>query len=312
MTSVDTIDTTAVRLDSASLHPSLISITATMTTDSPFNVAIIGYGMSAKVFHIPLISALPDFHLHGIVQRSPKPTDDASTDHPGITTWRSADDMLLDPSVDLVIITSTPTAHYDQALAALRANKHVVVEKPFVPTAAEARSLIAAATQSGRLLSVYQNRRWDQDFLTLRRLLDQGTLGPIAELESHYDRYRPSLPAPEQRTWKNRALPAGGALFDLGSHLLDQVYVLFGPPRTVTGFVGVQKRGLAQGEEAPPPDHCTVLLDYGEEGQKMLVTVKSSSMSAEEEQLRFWVRGAKGSYKKVRLRDKNDVWVMTC
>lgn len=265
---------------------------------SKVNVAVVGYGLSAKIFHIPLILALPDaYNLYGVVQRTPKPDDDASKDHPGIKTFRSIDDMLADAEVHLVVISSTPETHYDFTKKALENGKHLVVEKPFMPTSAEARELAALAKEKKLLLSVYQNRRWDLDFLTLKQVLAEGTLGEIAEFETHYDRFRPELPGKDALTWKNAALPAGGALYDLGSHLIDQVYALFGAPKTVTGFVQVQKRGLVMGQTAP--DACTVLLKYGEEQEEMLVTVKSSSISASEGQLRYWIRGRNGSFKKV-------------
>ena len=266
------------------------------SSDKKFNVAIIGYGLSAKVFHIPLVLALPSsYTLYGIVQRSPTSTDSASADHPSIKTWNSADAVFSDPGVDLVIITSIPSTHYTFARAALESGKHVVVEKPFVTTSAEGQELVSLAAKQGKSLTVYQNRRWDVDFLTLQTLLAEKNLGAIAEFETHYDRFRPVLPATQ--TWKNKPLVAGGALWDLGSHLLDQVFVLFGRPKSVTAFVQVQKIGLRTGDCAP--DACTVLLRYGDEDQEMLVTVKSSSISAEERQLRYWIRGDKGSFKKV-------------
>lgn len=267
---------------------------------STFRTAIIGYGMSAKVFHIPLVEALPEFKLYGIVQRTPKSNDDASKDHPGIKLWNSADEMFKDKDVDVVIVTSIPEAHFEHAKKALEAGKHVVVEKPFCPTSKEAHELVQIANKTGKLLTVYQNRRWDLDLLTLKQVIAEGHLGEIAEFETHYDRFRPELPAPSAQTWKNKNVPAGGALYDLGSHLLDQVYHLFGAPKSVTGFVGVHKRGVPD----CAPDFCTVLLDYGEqEGKPSFVTVKSSSLSPEEEQLRFWVRGSKGSFKKARLSE---------
>ncbi|GAB7347272.1 hypothetical protein MBLNU459_g3361t2 [Dothideomycetes sp. NU459] len=276
-----------------------------MLSAKNINVAVIGYGLSAKVFHIPLILALPnDYTLYGVVQRSPSSTDDAAFDHAGIKTWRSADDMFRDSAVDLVIISSIPSTHYSFVRQALSSGKHVVVEKPFVPSSAEARELAQLAAEKQLLLSVYQNRRWDVDFLTLQQVLKDGVLGHVAELETHYDRFRPTLPAVAQQTWKNRAEVAGGALYDLGSHLIDQVYHLFGAPKSVTGFVQVQKKGLKVGDCAP--DAFTVLLRYGDEENEMLVTVKSSSLSAEDQQLRYWVRGDKGSFKKFHLDIQED------
>lgn len=271
---------------------------------SPFNVAVIGYGLSAKVFHIPLIQAIPEsFTLYGIVQRSPKPGDDASKDHPQLSkTWHNTDDMLLDPEVDVVIVTSIPSAHFSHVKSALEAGKHVVVEKPFVPTAAEAHTLIALAKKAGKLLSVYQNRRWDVDYLTLKELLASGRLGDVAEFETHFDKF-----APQTRTkpssWKGREdLSGGGALFNLGSHLLDQVYTLFGAPASVTAIVGIQERRVS----GTPPDAFTLLLQYENEGGNMLVTAKASVISPMQEQLRYWVRGSKGSYKKCFFDPQED------
>ncbi|KEQ80572.1 NAD(P)-binding protein [Aureobasidium pullulans EXF-150] len=268
-----------------------------MSADKKINVGVIGYGLSAKVFHIPFIQALPDFNLYAIVQRSPKSGDDASADHPSIKLFRSADDLFADETVDLVIVTSIPETHYEFTQKALESGKHVVVEKPFVPTSKEARELVKLAKEKKRLLAVYQNRRWDQDFVTLKQILASGKLGDIAEFETHFDRFRPDPPT--RTTWKTLASPASGALYDLGSHLLDQVYHLFGAPKTVTGFVQVQRKGLKTGDCAP--DACTVLLRYGSPEDEMLVTVKSSAISPEQEQLRFWVRGTKGSFRKCHL-----------
>lgn len=255
----------------------------------PFNVAVVGYGLSAKVFHIPLVLALPsDFKLYGIVQRSPKLDDDCSKDHPGIKSWRSVDEVYSDPNVDVVIITSIPETHFEMCKAALEAGKHVVCEKPFVPTSQEAGQLAEIAKKSGKQLAVYQNRRWDADFLTLRKIMADGALGDIAEFETHFDRHRPEPPADN---WKAKEGPAHGAVYDLGTHLLDQVYSAFGNPEKVTGFVGNQRIGVKSG----PPDSFTVLLQYGQ----MLVTAKAGVVSPEEEQLRYWVRGTKGSFRKV-------------
>lgn len=269
-----------------------------MSTEKKFNVGIIGYGLSAKVFHIPFVQALPDiYNLYGIVQRSPKAGDDASADHPSVKLFRSADDLFADKAVDLVIVTSIPETHYEFTQKAIESGKHVVVEKPFVPTSQEARELVKLAKEKKRLLAVYQNRRWDQDFVTLKQVLASGKLGEIAEFETHFDRFRPELPT--RATWKTLASPASGALYDLGSHLLDQVYHLFGAPKSVTGFVQVQRKGLKTGDCAP--DACTVLLKYGSPEDETLVTVKSSAISAQQDQLRFWVRGTKGAFKKYNL-----------
>jgi predicted dehydrogenase len=253
--------------------------------------------MSAKVFHIPLILVTPSFKLHSIVQRTPKSTDDASKDHPTAKIYHSADTMFSDPSIDIIIITTTPDTHFTFTKSALEAGKHVLVEKPFVPTSAEAQTLIDISSKTGRLICVYQNRRWDTDFLTVRKLIKDHTLGRVVEFNTHFDRYKPERPT----TWKgNLSMDhAGGVVYDLGTHLLDQVYVLYGLPRTVTGsFENQRNDGEAE------PDSITVLLGYGAGGP--LVTAKAGVMCVETEQLRYWVRGTKGSFKKYHLDVQED------
>ncbi|GAB7358092.1 hypothetical protein MBLNU230_g0253t1 [Neophaeotheca triangularis] len=261
-----------------------------------YNVAVVGYGLSAKIFHIPFILPIPDLNLYGIVQRNPKPDDDCSNDHPGVKSYRSIDEVYTDPAVDVVVLTTVPETHFEMTKASLEAGKHCVVEKPFVPTSAEAQELAAVAHKTGKKLAVYQNRRWDSDYQTLRQVLEAGSLGEIAEFETHFDRHRPD-PPPD--SWKTQGAPATGAAYDLGVHLLDQVYHSFGMPQTVTGFVGNQRRGVQGGS----PDSCTVLLQY-ETG--MLVTAKAGVVSPEPEQLRYWVRGTKGSFRKNHLDVQED------
>lgn len=253
--------------------------------------------MSAKVFHIPLIQTTPSFRLAAIVQRKPTPENSAPADHPTAKHHTSTDTLLADPSIDIVIVTTPPDSHFALCTAALKAGKHVFVEKPFVPTSAEATSLIETARAAGKLICVYQNRRWDSDFLTFRKLQKDGTLGRIVEFETHFDRHRAAKP----ETWKGQLLMdnGGGMIYDLGSHLLDQAYVAFGLPVDVTGIFANQ-RGEGEGAE---PDAITVLLRYKD---GLLVTAKASIMSIDTAQLRYWVRGTEGSYKKYHLDCQED------
>lgn len=243
-----------------------------------------------------MIEALPnDFKLYAVVQRSPKPDDDAEKDHPGIKSYRSVDDVYSDPNVDVVVVSTIPETHFDMCKRSLEAGKHVVVEKPFLPTSQEAEQLVEIEKKSGKCLAVYQNRRWDADFLTLKKIMKEGSLGDIAEFETHFDRHRPD-PPPD--TWKAKDAPAHGSLYDLGTHLIDQVYHLFGMPKSVTAFVGNQRRSVAGGAA----DSFTALLEY----PGMLVTAKAGVVSPEAEQLRYWVRGTKGSFKKHHLDVQED------
>ena len=266
---------------------------------NPWNIAVVGYGLSAKVFHIPLINAIPDLKLYGIVQRSPQPDNDASKDHPGIKSWRSVEEMLKDDDIDVVVISSIPSTHYSMCKQALEASKNVVVEKPFVPTAKEAEELIALSKEKGRWVTVYQNRRWDSDYFTLRQIIEEGSLGDIAEFETHFDRHRPGPPADN---WKVREEPGTGTIYDLGTHLIDQVYHSFGMPKRVTGFIGKQRRNSDGSEPLGPHDSCTVLLHY----DRMLATIKAGVVSPHVRQLRYWVRGTKGSFHKFHLDVQED------
>ncbi|KUJ20884.1 NAD(P)-binding protein [Mollisia scopiformis] len=262
-----------------------------------YNVGVIGYGLSAKVFHIPFILVTPTFKLHSIVQRTPKPNDDASKDHPSAKIYHSADDMFADSSIDIIIVTTTPDTHFSFTKSALEAGKHVLVEKPFVPTSAEAQQLIDISSKTGKLICVYQNRRWDSDFLTARKLMADGKLGRVVEFETHFDRYKPVAP----ETWKGKLgmNDAGGVIYDLGTHLIDQAYILFGLPKTVTAVFANQRN-----DSEEEPDSITVLLNYGVAGP--LVTVKAGVMCIDTEQLRYWIRGTEGSFKKFHLDPQED------
>jgi len=170
----------------------------------------------------------------------------------------------------------------------------VIVEKPFTPTSQEAEELIALAKKEKRLLSVYQNRRWDSDFLTLSKYIKNGSLGRVVEFETHFDRYRPEAP---QASWKLEQ-PAGAVVYDLGTHLMDQVVHLYGLPKRITGLLYNQREHNPSEFE----DSCTILLHY----DGMLVTVKAGVVSPEVNQLRYWVRGDKGSFKKYHLDCQED------
>jgi len=268
-----------------------------MSSSREFNVGIIGYGLSAKVFHIPFVALTPSLVLHSIVQRSPAPGNSAPADFPSLKHFTSADALLSDPSVDIVIISTPPNTHYSLARDALVAGKHVLVEKPFVPSSAQAYELAALAREHHRVLCVYQNRRWDADFLTVQTLIRSGTLGRIVEFETHFDRLRLEKPT----TWKGQLSmdEGGGVLYDLGTHLLDQVFVLFGMPTAVSAKLVNQREGRFVSGAGEEPDGVSLVLSYA--GSGMLVYVRIGVVSVETEQVRFWVRGSKGSYRKSGL-----------
>ena len=258
------------------------------------------HSLSAKVFHIPFIKLTKGLNLYAIVQRKPSSTDSAPNDYPSLKHYTSIEPLLQDPEVDLVVLSTPPNTHFSFASQALEHGKHVLVEKPFVPTSVEAEKLAALAKEKKRVLCVYQNRRWDADFLTVKKLLTQGTLGRVYEFETHFDRYRADKPT---GTWKGELTMAqgGGVLYDLGTHLIDQAFALFGKPTAAYGKFVDQRQGKLVTGESPEeePDSINAVLSYAEAG--LLVHVRIGVLSVESQQPRFWVRGSKGTYHKTGL-----------
>lgn len=198
---------------------------------------IIGYGLSGSVFHVPVITSVPDFVITTVVSSKP---DKVHRDLPGAKVVSTVDELLADPELRVVIVTSPNTTHYPYAKQAIAAGKHVVVEKPFTVTSAEADELIELARQHGVLLTVYHNRRWDNDFLTVRNLLDMRALGKLSLYQAHFNRYRPEI---KEDKWREQGLPGSGTLYDLGSHLIDQALFLFGMPARLWADLQAERHG---------------------------------------------------------------------
>ena len=248
-------------------------------TAAPLNVALLGYGFASKTFHAPLLTHVPGLRLTHIVSSdSAKVKKDYD-----VTVLAKTEEAFALPEIDLIVLATPNVTHFDLAHKALSAGKHVVVDKPFTNTVAEAAELITVARSHRRLLSVFQSRRWDADFLTLRKLLADGALGEVAHFESHYDRYRPE---PRQR-WRELPGPGSGIWFDLGSHLVDQALQLFGPPEAVYADLENQ-RPLGQAV-----DYFHVILRYG---RRRVILHGASLVVAETP--RFTVHGALGSFTK--------------
>lgn len=227
--------------------------------------ALIGRGMAGTVFHAPLIRALPEFELAAIAGAA------------------GAAAALASPDIDLAVIATPNDSHFPLARAALEAGKHVVVDKPFATSLAEADSLAALAAAKGRLLTVFHNRRWDGDFLTVRRLIESGRLGEVRLFEAHWDRFRPA-PRPG---WRERPAEGSGLLWDLGPHLVDQALLLFGRPDSTVSDLAVQREG------ATVDDYFELTLRYG----RSRVVLSASSLIAEPRP-RFAVHGSGGSFVK--------------
>jgi scyllo-inositol 2-dehydrogenase (NADP+) len=247
----------------------------------PVKTAVLSYGMSGEIFHAPLIAALPGLELSAIVQRT---SDRARERYPAVRILRDVGEVFDDSSIDLVIINTPNETHFDFASSALRAGKHVVVEKPFTVTVEEGQNLIQLASQKKRMLSVFQNRRFDGDFLTVKKIVESGVLGKLVEYEAHYDRFRNQI---DKTTWKEQSLPGNGILYNLGSHMLDQALVLFGMPQYVDARVGIQREG------GSVDDFYDIRLEYDHH----FAIIKSSYL-VKETMPRYILHGSEGSFTK--------------
>lgn len=252
------------------------------------NVALVGYGFVGKVFHAPLIANTPGLRLHTVASSDARKV---LADHPDVRVVAEPEAAFADPDIDLVVIAAPNPVHAALASAALAQGKHVVVDKPFTVTLEQAQQVIADAERAGRIVSVFQNRRWDADFLTLRGLIDNGALGEVMEFHSHFDRYRPVV----ADRWRERDEPGSGLWYDLGPHLIDQALQLFGMPEAVFADIALQRDG------ARAADYFNVLLRY----PKLRVVLHAGSLVSGQ-QLRFAVHGTRASYLKHGLDPQED------
>lgn len=247
---------------------------------SSLNVVAVGYGFAGRVIHAPLIAAVNGLRLYGIVSGQ---GELVRSRWPEARVYPELSAALADPVVDLVVLATPNAVHARQAHAALDAGKHVVVDKPFTVTVAEAEGVVAHAERVGRLVSVFHNRRWDSDFLTVRKLIAEGALGEVTYFESRFDRYRPVV----RDRWRERAGPGAGLWYDLGPHLVDQALQLFGEPLGIIADIATQRAG------AEVDDYFHVVLRY----QRLRVVLHASMLVAAND-LRFAVHGTRGSYVK--------------
>ncbi len=203
---------------------------------SPIHVALVGYGSAGRVFHAPLISGVQGLALCTVVSSKPQVVQ---AQWPDVRVLPTAAQAFADPTIDLVVVATGNDSHFATARDALLAGKHVVVDKPCTVTLQETDELLALSAAKGKTLTVFQNRRWDADYLSLRQVLGSAALGRVVHFESHFDRYRPVVPD----RWRERDLAGSGLWFDLGPHLIDQALQLFGCPDAVLVDLAVQRDG---------------------------------------------------------------------
>ena len=246
-----------------------------------YNVALAAFGMSGRVFHGPFLKVHPGFRVTKVLERT---KDNSRELFPEVTIVRRWEEILGDPDIDLVVVNTPDVLHYEMTREALEAGRHVVVEKPFTLHTEEADELIALAKEKDLLLTVYQNRRWDTDFLTLKKVLEEGWLGRVVELSSYFDRYRRY---PRPGNWKDEDTSGTGSIYNLGPHLLDQAVVLFGMPEALFADLRVVR------ENTRVNDYFHIVLYYP--GLRVILKHSYLAMRAGP---RFMVHGDEGSYVK--------------
>ncbi len=243
---------------------------------------IASFGMSGMVFHAPLLHTNPGFEITAIVERN----KDLSRERYGYSHLvRSFEELLQDAVIELIIVNTPDYLHYEQTKQAIEAGKHVVVEKPFTQTYEEGLELIALAKSKGLVLSVFQNRRWDGDFLTVQKVINDKMLGRLVTFESHFDRYRNFI---QDNTWKEESSSGTGIIYNLGSHLIDQVIVLFGKPAAINADIRTLRT------DGQVDDYFDIRLHYAE---NLSISV-GGSMLVKEPGPRYIVHGTEGSFLK--------------
>ncbi len=244
--------------------------------------AIASFGMSGLVFHGPLLRVNPGFKVCLILERTKELSKKLFPEAVIVRSWEA---ILNDPEIELVIVNTPDELHYEMSRQALQAGKHVVVEKPFTRLTGQAQELIGLAKQKGLLLTVFQSRRLDGDFLTVKRLIETNKLGRLIEFESHFDRYRNYI---QPDTWKEDEVnDRNGVLFNLGSHMIDQALVLFGMPQAVTAHLSVVREG------GKVNDYYDIRLHY----RNLFVILKCSYL-VREPGPRYSLHGTLGSFYK--------------
>jgi scyllo-inositol 2-dehydrogenase (NADP+) len=245
-------------------------------------VGLIGFGLAGQAFHAPVIRGVEGMELACILERKGTKAKDK---YPDVRVARTLEELLTDTKIQLCVIATPNDSHFELARACLLAGRDVVVDKPFAPTLAESEEVVRLAAERGRLITVYQDRRWDGDFQTVKKIVQSGRLGKIVEYECRFDRFRLE---PKANAWRERAdQPAAGILFDLGPHVLDQALVLFGEPRAITASAFCQR------ETSQVDDSFDVCLEYP--GLRALGRARIIAYAPGPH---FLIHGTKGSFMK--------------
>jgi len=253
-------------------------------SETPIKTGLLSFGMSGRLFHAPFIAEIDRFEFVAVVERSKKV---AQKYYPDIISYDSVEDMLSNPEIELVIINTPSNTHFDISKQALRAGKHILVEKPFVATSKEAIELFKLGKSLNKKVLVYQNRRWNSDFYSVKDVIESKKLGDLIEIHIRFDRYRSEI---GPKVFKETPLPASGIAYDLGSHIIDQMIYLFGKPEKSIK-IGTKNRKNTQVE-----DYVSFVLSYGK-GLQVFIT---TSYLVADTSTAYVLHGSGGSFKKER------------
>jgi scyllo-inositol 2-dehydrogenase (NADP+) len=250
-------------------------------------VGVVGFGLAGKVFHAPFVRIVEGLELTAIMRRS----GEADPKYAGVQFVRTLNELLAIPDLQLVVVATPNDSHVPIARQCLEAGKHVVIDKPFAPTLKEAEELVALARRKQRIVTVFQNRRWDGDFLTVRKLLAERSLGRVVIFESHFDRFRPNL----RGSWHEKPIPGMGLMFDLAPHLVDQALVLFGTPEAISADLRKERDGTQV------DDAFDITFHY----PHARALLRASPVTAAPGP-RFWICGTTATYTKYGLDPQED------
>jgi predicted dehydrogenase len=256
---------------------------------NPVKTGLASYGMSGMVFHAPLLHVNPGFEIVKIVERSYK---GSKTKYPYVQVVKSFEDLLIDESIELIIVNTPDSTHFDYCKMSLEAGKHVVVEKPFTIKSSEAEELIHLSKVNKCLLSVFQNRRWDGDYLTVKKVVKEQLLGRLVSFEANWNRYRNFI---QPDTWKEEPNVGAEIVYNLGAHIIDQVYDLFGMPNSISADIGIQRTN------GKVDDYYNIIMRY----KDLLVNLKTSYL-VREDGPRYILHGTEGSFLKWGLDPQED------
>jgi scyllo-inositol 2-dehydrogenase (NADP+) len=258
--------------------------------DNPIKAAITSYGLSGQAFHGPFLKVNPRFEVVQILERN---KNLSATLFPETEIVRSFENILDNPEVELVVINTPDHLHFEMSKAAINAGKHIIVEKPVTLKSHEAEELLKLSKNAGVVFTVSQNRRWDGDFLTIQKVIEQGKLGRLIEFESHYDRFRPVI---TPNTWKETGDEYSGVLYGLGTHMVDQALVLFGKPESVTAHLKINRTG------GIVTDYYDIRLEY----DNFSVLLKCSYLVMNNS-IRYILNGENGTFQKYGIDPQEDM-----